>query len=130
MSAADKLAQVLAEHGEMLQFHAGNGSIEPREAWAECNCGEHLWDWQEYYNEAPDEPEDAFRAHQSAVVLAHLTAEGWAQGREEWGYGATGGYDGTYVRQTSNEAEARDRAQINDCGVFRRRVTDWEPADA
>ena len=124
MSAADKLAQVLAEHGEMLQFHAGNGSTEPREAWAECNCGEHLWDWQEYYNETPDEPEDAFRAHQSAVVLAHLTAEGWAQGREEWATAILP--DVIYPARSYFHAESD--ASYFGRQLVRRRVTDWEPA--
>ena len=118
MSAADKLAQVIAEHSRTAWNRDGDDKVTGIVC-AEC---------QHVYEEWPPN-RSTVCAHVAAVVLAHLTAEGWAQGREEWGYGATGGYDGTYVRQTSNEAEARDRAQINDCGVFRRRVTDWEPVE-
>ena len=117
MTDADKLAQVIRE-----ELVGTVGTCVCDEAFTSRNLRDPHCAWH-------NTDGDNLPAELAAVVLAHLTAEGWAQGREEWGYGATGGYDGTYVRPTSNEAEARDRAQINDCGVFRRRVTDWEPVE-
>ena len=74
MSAADKIAQVLAEHVSE-DHYAGNGYNEPREAWVVCSCGADIWEWQQFYNENPADPEDAFRKHLAAVVLAYLLAE-------------------------------------------------------
>jgi hypothetical protein len=71
MTDADKLAQVLAEHVSE-DHYAGNGYNEPREAWVVCSCGADIWEWQQFYNENPADPDDAFRAHVAAVVLAHL----------------------------------------------------------
>lgn len=107
MSAAAKLAQVLAEHGCDYEDCA--------------SCG----------------PVDDLAQHQAAVVLAHLTAEGWAQGREEWGVG--------YIKGATGESrivkyDTADIAEIAASGlgavfpesmarVVRRRVTDWEPVE-
>ena len=111
MTDADKLAQVLGDVWD-------DGNASGLDGWVGPGRGTLPVDDQAVWNR-----DRAIRKY-TAVVLAHLTAEGWAQGHEEWAYGATGGYDGTYVRPTSNEAEARDRAQINDCGVFRRYLTE------
>lgn len=68
MSAADKLAQVLAEHQSFT--HA----VE-RNVWVtRCEC------YEELPTPGIEYAYDALAAHQAAVVLAHLTAEGWAQG--------------------------------------------------
>ena len=107
MSAADKLAQVLAEHNE-IRYWADNKL---------CGCGECI-------NGIDIE------THQAAAVLAHLTAEGWAQGREEWGYRLAEVHS-TICRSTSRE-RAEEVARLNpalDPHIFVRRVTDWEPVE-
>ena len=76
--AADKLAQVLAEHYE---WHYAAGSECKRIA---CyGCAEEV-EIPDLTNLTDDDADAAatrtFRAHVAAVVLAHLTAEGWAQG--------------------------------------------------
>ena len=101
MTDTDKLAQVLAEHNE-IRYWADNKL---------CGCGECI-------NGIDIE------THQAAVVLAHLTAEGWAQGREEWGYRYT---LRTHVAPSRWHAERM--ATINAGKLLRRRVTDWEPVE-
>lgn len=32
----------------------GDGFHEPREEVVYCECGAHIWDWMQYYDEAPD----------------------------------------------------------------------------
>ena len=93
MTDADKLAQVLAEHVSE-DHYAGNGYNEPREAWVVCSCGADVWEWQQFYNENPADPEDAFRAHVAAVILANITAEEWTQ---EQGKLAQAWRDGYYT---------------------------------
>lgn len=66
------LTVALGQH-EMREYSAGNGVTEPRESWADCSCGASLWEWQEYYNENPMEPEDAFRAHVAHALLSRFT---------------------------------------------------------
>ena len=36
----------------------GDGFHEPREVSIDCECGAHIWDWQQYYQEAPDWEQD------------------------------------------------------------------------
>lgn len=36
----------------------GDGYHEPRSASIKCACGAHIWDWMEYYAEAPDWEQD------------------------------------------------------------------------
>ena len=67
MTDADKLAQVLAEHAPVIRVdRIGSPSG--------CQCMDRVFYKTETWHD-----------HLAAVVLAHLTAEGWAQGREEWG---------------------------------------------
>ena len=121
MSAADKLAQVLAEHNE-IRYWADNKL---------CGCGECI-------NGIDIE------THQAAVVLAHLTAEGWAQGREEWGLQYERGADPTMDNPSgvvTNTMTLRDESHARGVldspapisarnkRVVRRRVTDWEPVE-
>lgn len=73
MSAADKLAQVLAEH----QMSGGNFRVAGK--WMlRCKCGE-------YISEADGNVQQqdlAFGQHQSAAARAHLTAEAEAEAAE------------------------------------------------
>ena len=94
---------------------------------------------------APTAPEIAALCEDlAAVVLAHLTAEGWAQGREEWGLQYERGADPTMDNPSgvvTNTMTLRDESHArgvldspapisarNKC-VVRRRVTEWEPVD-
>ena len=36
----------------------GDGYHEPREESVYCECGAHIWDWQQYYQETPDWEQD------------------------------------------------------------------------
>ena len=36
----------------------GDGFHEPHEVSIDCECGAHIWDWQQYYQEAPDWEQD------------------------------------------------------------------------
>lgn len=65
------IAAVIEQH-RMTTEYAGNGHTEPREAWATCSCGAHLWEWQEFYNENPIEPEDAHRDHLAEEIARIL----------------------------------------------------------
>ena len=65
MSAADKLAQVLVEHRICW-----NGSYSQYE----CTEGDATYESAEHCDAEVDHA-----AHLAAVVLAHLTAEGWVQ---------------------------------------------------
>jgi len=66
------IAALLADH-KMIENSAGNGTTEPREAWAECTCGAAIWEWQEYYNERTDEPEERFAEHLAWVIAEWAT---------------------------------------------------------
>ena len=79
MNAADKLAQVLAEHESYIRNN--------EDRTVRCDCG-HLLDVD--FRALGDPAAAAHRAHVAAAVLAHLTAEGWAQGRDEWGVAGPG----------------------------------------
>lgn len=69
-------------------YWAGNGYSEPREQWIECSCGAHVWEWQQYYNENPTSPDDAWAAHLREAFpdeprrvepdTAFLTPDEWA----------------------------------------------------
>lgn len=75
-------------------------------------------------------PVDDLAAHQAAVVLAHLTAEGWAQGHEEWGYESMSQSLEPCIRFASSKESALGFARIGANGrAVRRRVTDWEPVE-
>ena len=130
MNDADKLAQVLAEH---------EGYSYSREAYtAYCDCGDTI-------NVGLMASEDLHREHLAAVVLAHLTAEGWAQGREEWGLQYERQADPTMDNPSgvvTNTMTLRDESHARGVldspapisarnkRVVRRHVTDWEPVDA
>lgn len=129
MSAADKLAQVLAEHRfRVVEF---DGAV--------CSCGVIV---------TPSVNSTTIKAawpkHQAAVVLAHLTAEGWAQGREEWGVQYERQADPTMDNPSgvvTNTMTLRDESQARGVldspapisarnkRVVRRYVTDWEPVE-
>lgn len=48
----------------VVPHSAGDGYIEPRERWLTCSeCGEVLWAWQEFYDEAPEYTTDDFQEH-------------------------------------------------------------------
>ena len=82
-----------------------------------CICGAFLGDWAGMQE---------VTAHQAAVVLAHLTAEGWAQG--EWEYGVTFPTIGTHP-QASREA-AEEMVRRDPRRSLKRRIVgpdgDWE----
>ena len=82
----------------------------------QCNCGEEL----------PGRNTMAAHVnHIAAVAIAHLTAEGWTQGREEeWGTRDRGGY----IHMRRDKKDAEEWADIIRATVVRRRVTDWEEA--
>ena len=113
MSAADKLAQVLAEHAPVIRVdRIGSPSG--------CQCMDRVFYKTETWHD-----------HLAAVVLAHLTAEGWAKGREEWGFTLERLH--TRVSRTVSKEAAEEIARVNeahDPKVYHRRVTDWEPVDA
>lgn len=47
-----------------IWHQAGDGYIEPREAWLTCSCGRAvLWAWQQFYEENDTDPKDAWAAH-------------------------------------------------------------------
>ena len=130
MSAADKLAQVLAEH-DCYRWQVDLDG--PADAIV-CDCGTVIPEQDAGYAES------WYRAHVAAVVLAHLTAEGWAQGREE--FATKDGEDEGVTeiepptREWAERVAATDNAYLRRTGfepnitVVRRRVTDWEPVDA
>ena len=85
-------------------------------------------------------------AHLAAVVLTHLEAQGWAQGREEWGMQyerradptmdnpsgivtntMVSAHGETHVRQCI--ANGLPMSRIGRARAVRRRVTDWEPVE-
>lgn len=105
MSAADKLAQVLAEHD------LGNTSRERY-----CTCGAFLGDWAGLQEVS---------AHQAAVVLAHLAAEGWAQGNPE--YAVSGAI--MHPVLSYDHGAATTLHTKHGMPVVRRYVTDWEPVE-
>ena len=123
MSAADKLAQVLAEH-DCYRWQVDLDG--PADAIV-CGCGTVIPEQDAGY------AEDWHRAHVAAVVLAHLTAEGWAQGREEWGVRRKLSPIRTTTWAMPSEAAAREETEggmrPDLMEVVRRRVTDWEPAE-
>lgn len=61
---------------EVLEGHQMRGGIFLRDGkWmVRCKCGEYLTEAGFYPAQ-----DIALAAHQAAVILAHLTAEGWAQ---------------------------------------------------
>lgn len=80
MSAFGEVAALLAAH-KPQQYDAGNGYSEPREAWWECTCGAHIWEWQQFYHERHDDPEERFGEHLTYVIAQW--AERWRDGRTE-----------------------------------------------
>lgn len=66
-----KLADGLAEHAA-VHYSGGDGHESPREAWVTCSCGAQIWEWQQYYNENPTDPDDAFRQHLAYIVIFEL----------------------------------------------------------
>ena len=66
MSAADKLAQVLTEH--RICWNKAFGQYE-------CTSDDASYESHEHCD-----AEAEHASHAAAAVLAHLTAEGWAQG--------------------------------------------------
>jgi hypothetical protein len=124
MTDADKLAQVIAEH-DIYSMPRNLGQY--RSAYA-CACGQEvITDVHRGINRPA-----AFAAHVAAVLLAHLTAEGWAQG--EWEYGVRftshiGLVENAYVNEQVARQVHRDREFYGDSEcVIRRRVTDWKDA--
>ena len=118
MTDTDKLAQVLAEHADW-RFHSNL-------AWS-CQCGEPL-----IVPEGLVRP--VYERHLAAVVLAHLTAEGWAQGREEWGVVVHEPKFVDHGRLITNyradrEAAEKFAAPRRFYSLARRYVTDWEPVE-
>ena len=129
---ADKLALVirgaLVAHRMRPTYIGGEGII------AECRCDLLST------GKSSTAAEDAHRAHQSevlaAVVLAYLTAEGWAQGREE--FATRDGEDIEEIapptREWAERVAAADNAYLRRSGfepniaVVRRLVTDWGEA--
>ena len=133
MSAADKLAQVIAEHSRT----AWNRDDDDKVTGIVCAGCQHV------YEEWPPN-RSTVCAHVAAVVLAHLTAEGWAQGREEWGLQYERGADPTMDNPSgvvTNTMTLRDESHARGVldspapisarnkRVVRRRVTDWEPVE-
>ena len=117
MSAADKLAQVLAEH-DIYSMPRNLGQY--RSAYA-CACGQDvITDVHRGINRPA-----AFADHLAAVVLSHLTAEGWAQGREEWGSAEPD--DEIFPARSYYHAEGD--ASFFGRTLVRRRVTPWEPVE-
>ena len=114
MIAADKLAQVLAEH-DCYRWQVDLDG--PADAIV-CGCGavipEQDVGYAAYWH----------RTHVAAVVLAHLTAEGWAQGHEEWATAILP--DVIYPARSYFHAESD--ASYFGRQLVRRRVTEWEEA--
>ena len=112
---AERLAGVLKRHGD---WRYGNGSF------IRCDCGEHVGFPDD---DAPGKGSRAHATHLAAAVLAHLEAQGWAQGREEWGLDwGDGEYYPEPDKATALEWLASENASER---LIRRRVTPWEPVD-
>lgn len=47
------MARKISGHKAIITEY-GDGYYEPRSASIECACGAHIWDWMQYYAEAPD----------------------------------------------------------------------------
>ena len=131
---AERLAGVLKRHGD---WRYGNGSF------IRCDCGEHVGFPDD---DAPGKGSRAHATHLAAAVLAHLEAQGWAQGREEWGMQyerradptmdnpsgivtntMVSAHGETHVRQCI--ANGLPMSRIGRARAVRRRVTDWEPVE-
>ena len=118
MTDADKLAQVLAEHDcYRWRFYLGG----PDDAIV-CTCGTVIPEQDAGY------AEDWHRTHVAAVVLAHLTAEGW------------GNLAPARIVLADREAElleVKGPCSFKQCRLHHghrgpcdtRRVTDWEPVE-
>lgn len=125
--------ETLAGLAEALAGH-GMGRIDVRTV--TCKCGEVLISRQRgTLFEAKRTPSESLNSHQAAVVLAHLEAHGWAQGREEWGV-MHHGYGNTFhIQPAKDRAEAEAEAfRLYDVGhtapsAARRRVSEWEPVE-
>lgn len=75
MTARDELVTLLSEHDRQLHT-GGDGYVSPREAWETCSCGAITWQWQQFYAETDEDPNDAWDAHLADVILA----AGWTKG--------------------------------------------------
>lgn len=115
------LAEVLAGHDSVTYHETQDLGLRSK-----CKCGEWLPDGHQYVIHA-------LQAHLAAVALAHLEAQGWVQGREELGVGFEG-YEIGSVRVQSGFRDldaAKHSAAVlpRTTGVYRRRVSEWEPAE-
>ena len=115
MTDTDKLAQVLTEH----QYITPESEDEYGAHNYTCQCGEPMHECYE------DDAWAKHAAHVAAVVLAHLTAEGWAQGKPE--YAVSGAI--MHPVLSYDHGAATTLHTKHGMPVVRRYVTDWEPVE-
>ena len=108
----ERLAEVIGAH--TICWNGSFGQYECTEDDAKYEVAEHC------------DAEEEHAAHLTAVVLAHLTAEGWAQGQEEFAVKfPTIGIQVQGTREQAEKLVARDPRRV----LMRRFVGpdgDWE----
>lgn len=78
-------AKVVADH-RREDGYAGNGYTEPREAWISCSCGAHVWNWQQFYFETSEDPNQCWLDHVAAMAAAAVITDGmrhWTRTQQE-----------------------------------------------
>ena len=115
----ERLAEVLERHEEFRWLNDGPGDG------VVCDCGHVIPERDSGY------VVDWHRDHLAAAILAHLTAEGWAQGREEWGVTSKWGTAERSSKESAESTIALHRKHDDWAKLMRRHamVTDWEPVD-
>lgn len=58
-----------------LSHSAGDGYTEPREYWETCTCGATIFTWQQFYEETPGNPDDAWAIHLEWVATRSQPGE-------------------------------------------------------
>lgn len=82
----------------------GDGYHEPRERSVYCECGKHIWDWMQFYQETPDWEQD---------WLDHIAAVEHGIGHSPIYREFHGGYEVTYASLN----QALDKFMRIDCGI-------------